>query len=1014
MKKAIILIATFLFLQFNVANAQWFGRNKPNYEQFNFQVKESPNFSVYYYVKNDSLVESFIKSSEKWYKHHQKFFQDTLQERNPIILYGDHTDFQQTRIISDLIGVGTGGVTEGLKNRVVMPVMELNSQFDHVLGHELVHVFQYNLLKTGDSISLNHIRNLPLWMVEGMAEYLSIGSFDPNTAMWMRDAVLNDDIPTLKDLTQSNKYFPYRYGHAFWSFVGGVFGDSVVVPLFRETALHGYQNAIKRISGLNEKEFSEAWSTHLKNYYKQFAPAHPDSTLEKDNVVGKLLIDPEKAGKLNIAPVISPNGQYVAFLSNMNLFTVDVHLAEIKTGKIVKTLSSVVKNPQVDDFSYIESAGTWSPLSDRFAFAVLSRGKIKLSIVDMGRHKSLTMEIPGVHYFSNPTWSPDGESIVVSGLVNGQSDLFIFNIKTKDVRQLTEDFYSDIQPQWSNDGQRLIFTSDRPAVGREYDMHALQICSLDLINKQITVLDIFPGSENLNPVFSPGDTSFYFLSNQDGFRNLYQYDIDSRTTYKLTDYYTGISSLTPYSPSLSVSTKTGNLSYVYYGNQTYQIYTASPEDFNKVPLVDGMGNKNAGVLPPYNKQNIPQKINLKEDLSLPDSTIRDTKYRPRFGLTYIGNSGGIGISTGTFGSTALSGGINMAFSDMLGYHNLYAAMAINGEIYDAGGQVAYINQKHKINWGVTLSHIPYRTSSLGYKLDSLSVDNQNYLMENYFVDVYRMFQESAGMFFYFPTSSTRRFELGSSYSYYSFRGERYNNYYYQAIYVNQQKEKIEAPGGYWLGNTYAAYVFDNSHFGIASPQLGRRYRIEASQTYGELHFSTLTLDFRKYFFLNPTSVAFRILHSGIYGGDSEKVYPMSFAYPGLTRGNSLDNIEVYGYNENKPYSINQIFGSRILVANAEWRVSFTGPERLALIKSQYFFSELALFVDAGMAWDSAHNPSFELKPNSTQDRVPFISAGLSYRINFFGQLILEPYYAFPWRGDKFLKGNFGINIVPGW
>src|SRR5690606_36589048 len=111
----------------------------------------------------------------------------------------NHPEFQQTTTISGEISVGTGGGTEAFKQRVVMPIMQINQQTRHVLGHELVHAFQYRVLMEGnDSTRLESIGNIPLWMVEGMAEYFSIGKKDAHTAMWMRYAYANQDIPSLK------------------------------------------------------------------------------------------------------------------------------------------------------------------------------------------------------------------------------------------------------------------------------------------------------------------------------------------------------------------------------------------------------------------------------------------------------------------------------------------------------------------------------------------------------------------------------------------------------------------------------------------------------------------------------------------------------------------------------------------------------------------------------------------------------------------------------------------------
>lgn len=997
----------------NNGYSQQFGRNKPNYEKFDFKIHESPNFEIYHYLKNDSLVETFASVSERWYQAHQRTFRDTFPRRNPVILYSNHADFWQTNTILGTVGIGTGGVTEALRNRVVMPVMELNSQTNHVLGHELVHAFQYMLLQNKeDSLSLNDVQNLPLWMVEGLAEFLSIGNVDTHTAMWMRDALRQNKFPSLKDMTRNGEYFPYRYGQAFWSFMTGVFGDTIVYPLFRKTAKLGYNKAIKELTGLDEKAFSEAWKKNLTEYYSKF------HELRADSLAGKLLIG-NKAGKINIAPVISPNGQYVAFLSERNIFGIDLFLADTRTGDIIKTLASTARESHIDDFSYIESTGTWSPLSDRFAFVSFIKGNSVLSIVDMkAKGKTTTLNIEGLPYFSNPSWSPDGNHIVVAGMVDGQGDLFVYNLKTGRVKRLTNDWYSDIQPQWSADGRFIVFVSDRPANGRTYKSKALQLCLFDMDQQDISVLDVFYGAENLNPVFSPNGKSVYFLSNRDGFRNLYSYEFEHGTIYQLTDYLTGISGITAYSPALSVSLRTGDVSYSYYTNNTYSIYMAKPDEFEKREVNSSNVDFSAGILPPKDRvDNVQRIVNDIEFTRVTRIEVKDHPYKPKLGLEYIGNQVGVGVSSNTFGTrTGMAGGVDMLFGDMMGYHRLFTTLALNGEIYDFGGQVAYLNQKKRINWGFAASHTPYRSAAMGYKPDTVFLEQDTLLTTNLVLDVFRAFDKSLTGFVYFPFSTTRRLEFGSGYSFYSFRLDQFHNHYYGGYRIIEEREKLDAPDGYRLGNTYAAYVFDNSYFGIASPMRGRRYRFEIEKTYDALDYHTFMLDYRQYAFLNPTALAFRFMHLGRFGNDaeSERMYPLSFAYPTLTRGNSLDNIEGYSTEEGQAYSINQIYGSRILVANVEWRVPLTGPERLSRVKSKLLFTELALFADAGLAWTSLDKPRLKLRAELPSERVPFMSGGISLRVNVFGMMVIEPYYAFPWRGDRFVKGTFGLNFSPGW
>jgi hypothetical protein len=43
-----------------------------------------------------------------------------------------------------------------------------------------------------------------------------------------------------------------------------------------------------------------------------------------------------------------------------------------------------------------------------------------------------------------------------------------------------------------------------------------------------------------------------------------------------------------------------------------------------------------------------------------------------------------------------------------------------------------------------------------------------------------------------------------------------------------------------------------------------------------------------------------------------------------------------------------------------------------------------------------------------------LSSGISLRVNVFGYLILEPFYAVPWQNGGFKNANFGLNFVPGW
>lgn len=1025
MKRLIVFLVALVALSQSPLYAQYFGRNKPRYEDQDFKVHETEHFRIYEYLDNPEKLRELADLTELWYHMHQAVLLDTFTEKNPLLIYNDHAGFQQTNAIMGSIGVGTGGVTEGLRNRVIFPVAMTNQQTHHVLGHELVHAFQYHMIIQGDSTGLQSMANLPLWMVEGLAEYLSIGRIDAHTALWMRDAVKNDALPkNFRDLS-SGRYFPYRWGQAFWAFVTGVYGDAVIRPLFINTAKYGLDPAIRITLSTTPDSLSSAWTTALRNHYGRWVTKD-----KKIDLPGKRILSEDNFGSMNISPAISQNGKYLIFLSEKNLFSLDLYLADARTGKIIRKVASATQDGHIDQFDFIESAGTWAPDEKRFAFDVYEKGRSVLLVKDVFKGKTLErISIPGVPEFNNPVWSPDGKTIVVSGLANGQTDLYAYDLKTKKVRRLTNDRNAEILPAWSADGRYLAFSTDQASLerGRSNGAWTMNLAIMDMTTGEVETLDLFPGANNMNPQFD-GAGNLYFLSNRDGMRNLYFYDRTAKKVYQATDLETGITGITPYAPAIAVSGDRDRILYTYYNNGGYEIHQARASNFDLKEVDASVVDMIPASLPPFDPR---QRDVVNTNLRLMDNAIADftgtplqsVKYKPNFSLSYIGGSAGVGVATGnsSFGATTgLAGGIDMLFDDILGNNVLYAGVAISGEISDAAGQFTYLNQKNRINWGLNFSHIPFRsgnyfqdfTAGPEYSLDS-SLAYIGYKDE---LIIQRLFQERIGAFAFFPLSVTKRFEVGAAYEFYHQRVDRYLYYYdVSGFYYGSERERLPAPGSLNLSSVNAAFVGDNSYFGLTAPLAGWRYRIGVEQFFGAYRFSTLLLDGRKYFRLRPITFAVRGLGYGRLGGNAnntDEVYPLFAGQPFFVRGYTNDVL----YND-APQLIEQMAGSKIAVANAEIRLPFTGPKQLALIPTNFLLTDLNLFFDAGMGWFTSN----DLKKRDPNDpfapiqHKPLYSAGISLRVNVFGALILEPYYAIPLSVPKEnRRWVWGLNIVPGW
>ncbi|MBK7870075.1 MAG: PD40 domain-containing protein [Saprospiraceae bacterium] len=1052
------------------AKAQYFGRNKVNYETFDFKVHQSEHFEIYNYLQNQENLTQFAEWAEQWYQMHQNVLKDTILSKNPLILYNNHADFQQTNAIFGQVGVGTGGVTEAFKNRVILPFAMSNQQTFHVLGHELVHAFQYNMVINGDSTNLNNIGNLPLWLVEGLAEYMSIGSVDAHTAMWMRDAVLHDKVPTIKDLENPN-FFPYRYGQAFWAFLTGLYGDEVIEPFYKTVAKFGFEAACPIVLNMSQENLSELWVSTLKTRFASFLGD------KKERFVGTKLLSSENAGRMNISPVLSPNGRYIIFLSEKDLFGIDLFLADATKGEIIRKVASTTRDGHLDDFDYIESAGTWSPDGERFAFVAFGKGRNILVIKEAQTGKTVDeIAVEGVRAFTNPAWSPDGKTIVFSGLEEGQVDLYSLNVRTKKVEQLTNDPYSEMHPHWSADGNKILFATDELSFerGRRDGKWSFNLAEFEITSRQTNHIQVFPDADNLNPMYDT-DGNIWFLSNRDGFRNIYKYEPASGKVFQMTDMLTGVSGITHYAPAMSIDRRRNRIAYMYYAGNSYIIYRAKTEDFLNKEVDPNDVNFDAATLPRVNRQasNIVDAQLADLDQNTRNiASLTEQKYKPKFRLDYVGGSTGVGTNNAFGTQTGLVGGVDLLFGDILGNNQLFTSASLNGEITDFAGSVSYLFRKHRLNWGAIASHVPYR--SFGYggtQVEERTIGGVTgtVITDNYLIQ--RIFEERLGGQAIYPFSSTLRVEGQAFFTRYSSRVDQYsdvytaiatNNGYYRGSYLGQERDKLDSEPGFNLWSLGTALVGDNSYFGLTAPLEGHRFRLGIDQYIGEYTFASPTADFRVYRFFKPIGFAFRAMHTGRYGEDADIFYPNYIGSPWFVRGynynriedfllqNGLDRFASEGYSQETVQNIlaqtgelsDQLIGSKLLVSNFEIRIPFTGPEQLALIKSGFLFSDLNFFVDGGIAFTNydqfdgsilqrdfngdpipVTDPDVEglITDPATGETLyrtlypkikPVFSAGVSLRVNLFGALILEPYYARPFlKGGKFV---FGLNIIPGW
>src|SRR3972149_2634173 len=264
----ILLALTAAMLAAGPLHGQYFGQNRVQYRNLKFAVIQTEHFDIYYHAGEQVAAFDAARMAERGYARLSRVLNHQYRERQPIILFASHTEFQQNNV-SD-VSEGTGGSPEPFRHRVLLPFTGSYADFDHVLQHEIVHQFQFDVFargRIGGGVQRLIQVNPPLWFMEGMAEYLSLGPTTPQTAMWLRDAALEGQLPTIEELTWNPYIFPYRFGHAIWSFIGERWGDAGVGEVLHAVASAGIEDGFRRALGMSLDDLSDEWRETVQRTY---------------------------------------------------------------------------------------------------------------------------------------------------------------------------------------------------------------------------------------------------------------------------------------------------------------------------------------------------------------------------------------------------------------------------------------------------------------------------------------------------------------------------------------------------------------------------------------------------------------------------------------------------------------------------------------------------------------------------------------------------------------------------
>jgi hypothetical protein len=987
----LIMVSLFVGSGEREASAQHFGKNKVEYVQFDFKVFETKHFAVYHYPAEETGARIVARLAERWYARLSRVLEHELNGQQSLILYGSQPEFAQTNVVEAFLGEGIGGITESARRRIVMPFAPTLAETDRILGHELTHAFQFDMARR-----YRGGMSWPLWAIEGLAQYLSIGASDVETAMWLRDAVAHDLLPERQD-EAARKFSPYRYGHAMWTYMAGRFGDRVIPDILKARQAGTLPRRIKAATGLELDEVFVDWRQAAHELYG--SGEQPARSPRPSPLLSGI-----SAGRLYLGPSISPDGSRAVFFSEKDRLSLELFLADTETGAVLRKLATTAASVRFESLQAIRSAGSWSPEGRRFVFAAIERGRPALVVLDIERPgQQQEIRLPQFGQVLSPSWSPDGRVIAFSALVGGLTDLYTYDLESGATRQITNDAYLALHPEWSPDGQRLAFVTDRFSS----DLATLrfgpsELAVLDLRSGSVQRLPALNGSAHLNPQWSADGGSLYFVSAPGGISNIFRVDLGSSEVLQITDVSGGISGLTPTSPAMSVARGAPVLAFTQYRKGKYDIQTLRGALALEGHVPNG-SVPDASTLPPIPRAGaVVEPLIADDTFGLPEpAPLQARAYVPNLFLEGIGSpylsSGG-----GPFGSFVRGGG-SFLLSDMLGERKLGVAVQAGSRLRDLAVRVQFLNREQRWNWGAVGEVLP---SMRRLPRSWLHQADAEYTSELHYFE--RTEVRLAGLLAY-PLDRAQRieFEAGVRHSVYRQRVNEVVRSVPSGRVLNRSITDLAGLAPASAGEASAAYVRDTAVFGPVGPILGGRSRLQVGSVVGELGGISVLLDHRRYAMpLKPYTIAMRVMHLGQYGGEAgdARWLPMFLGSRDFLRGYDWGTLRCQPNGDGECGGYHELLGRRLVVGNAELRAPLLGM-RSRDIHYGPLPAEGFVFADAGLVWSRA--PAFSA---AERDRRLVRSFGVGVRLNAFG-LPLE--CAAVRATDRPSRGwSFGLSLRP--
>ncbi len=505
-------------------NSVEFGKNRIQHTKFKWKFYQSPNFNTYISQGGVELGKFVSQVAEEELRSIENFIEYSLQRRANIVVYNNYNDYKSSNIGLGMDWQNSGGMTKLVNNKLVVYFDGNHTKLKNQVREGIARILTDNLLfgdDIGEFASNQALLDLPKWMVDGYIAYAG--------EAWSTEK--DDELKSSMLSGRYNSFYQFAFekptlaGQAFWNYIGEKYRKENITYLLYLARI--YKNVNSACLRICKKKFKVVLSEFMQfqqdRYIKDIRQRRnqPKGQMTVSELIGK-----KDFFRFQANPNLKSN-TYAALEFKKGIYSVRL-LENFYDAKILLK-SGVLNNGNDVNPNYPILA--WDGKGSRLLVIYWENGKIKMFVYDLiAKYKRYKQTIEGFDQILDASFMLDANTLVMSAVKNGHTDIFTYKIEEQKTEQVTNDIYDDIDPTLVSFPNRvgIIFASNRPAsIASNKDTvlpsrYHYNIFMVDILNNskekqiaQLTNIKIgnarFPMQYNTN--------HFTFVSDENGIGN---------------------------------------------------------------------------------------------------------------------------------------------------------------------------------------------------------------------------------------------------------------------------------------------------------------------------------------------------------------------------------------------------------------------------------------------------------------------------------------------------------------